>query len=143
MRGATKNVGYRALSIPLTLILLLILLLIGCAGKNRMYKFREISKSYQRELEMSDYRVASKYVDPSGDRPAADLRRYANIQIVKYTIANINVSGDKQSIEQDVELQYYLLHQNRLKTANDHQVWRYKEEDKVWMLQTGLPSLDR
>lgn len=108
-----------------------------------MYKFSEISKSYQRALEMSDYRVASKYVDPSSARTAADVRRFANIQIVKYTIANINVSEDKQSIEQDVELQYYLLDQNRLKTAIDHQVWRYKNEDKVWMLQTGLPSLNQ
>lgn len=143
MIGPTIKVGYRALSIPLTFMLLSHLLLIGCAGKNRMYKFSEISKSYQRALEMSDYRVASKYVDPSSARTAADVRRFANIQIVKYTIANINVSEDKQSIEQDVELQYYLLDQNRLKTAIDHQVWRYKNEDKVWMLQTGLPSLNQ
>lgn len=145
MKGPTINPGSRALSIPLTLMLLLLLflLLAGCAGKNRMHKFSEISKSYQRALEMSDYRVASQYVDPSGGRPAADVRRYANIQIVRYTIANVSVSEDKQSIEQDVELQYYLLDQNRLKTANDHQVWRYKEGDKVWMLQTGLPTLGR
>ena len=145
MKGPTHNIGYRVISIPLTLVLLLLsfLLMTGCAGKNRMHKFSEISKSYQRALEMSDYRVASKYVDSSGGRPAPDVRRFANIQIVRYTIANVNVSEDKQSIEQDVELQYYLLDQNRLKTANDHQVWRYKEEDKVWMLQTGLPTLGR
>jgi hypothetical protein len=141
MKGSTIIVSYRTLSIPLTLMLLL--LLTGCAGKNRIHKFSEISKSYQRALEMSDYRLASKYVDPSGGRPAPDVRRYANIQIVRYTIININVSEDKQSIEQDVELQYYLLDQNRLKTAKDQQVWRYKEEDKVWVLQTGLPCLQR
>jgi hypothetical protein len=143
MGGSAMKVGDRTFFVPFTLMLLLLLLLIGCAGKSRIHKFGQISKSYQRALEMSDYRVASKYVDPSGVPSAAQVKRYANIQIVQYTIANVHVSEDKQSIEQDVELQYYLLDQNRLKTANDHQVWRYKEGDKVWVLQTGLPSLDR
>lgn len=143
MKGPKIKFGHSALTISLPLIFLMLLLLLGCAGKNRMHKFSEISKSYQRAMEMSDYRVASKYVDVSSGQPAPNVKQYANIQIVRYIIANVKVSEDKQSIEQDVELQYYLLDQNRIKTASDHQVWRYKKEEKVWMLQSGLPTLGR
>lgn len=64
-------------------------------------------------------------------------------RLVRHKVTHVEVSDDKRSIEQDVEIQYFLLDRNLLKTMIDHQVWQYKDEGKVWMLQTGLPKLGR
>ena len=128
------------------LISVTILLLLSCtgmAGKSRVSKFSEILKSYEYALESSDYRQASKFVDRSKDRPPVEYKGYANIKIVRHKVTHVEVSDDKRSIEQDVEIQYFLLDRNLLKTMIDHQVWQYKDEGKVWMLQTGLPKLGR
>ena len=122
----------------------MIIILAGCAGiagKGRLSKFSEVVRSYEDALERSDYRKASKFVDPSAEGERVDYKKFANIKIVRHKVTNVQVSEDQKSIEQDVEIQYFLLDRNRLKTINDHQVWQYKEEGKVWLLQTGLPKL--
>jgi hypothetical protein len=126
------------------LILITILLTVSCAGmagNRRVDEFSEIIKSYENALENSDYRQASRFVDPSKGRAPVDYKRYANIKIVRHKVTHVEVSDDKRSIEQDVEIQYFLLDRNLLRTMIDHQVWRYKDEGKVWMLQTGLPQI--
>jgi hypothetical protein len=113
----------------------------GIAGKGRMEKFSEIIDSYENALERSDYRKASKFVDPSAEGILLDHNQFANVKIVRHKVTHIEVSDDKRSIEQDVEIQYFLLDRNLLRTIVDHQVWKYEEEGKVWLLQTGLPEL--
>lgn len=135
----------RSLIGRIPLILLSIMLLVGCtglAGKNRLNKFGEISKSYEQALEMSEYRKALKYLKISKGASPPGLNRLSNVKIVRYKVTQIDVSEDKRSIEQDVELEYFLLDRNVVKTANDHQVWKYEDEGNVWMLQTGLPVFD-
>jgi hypothetical protein len=113
----------------------------GIAGKGRMEKFSEIVSSYESALERSDYRKASTFVDRSVDGVLLDHNKFANVKIVRHKVTRVEVSDDKRSIEQDVEIQYFLLDRNVLKTMNDHQVWKYQAEDKIWLLQTGLPGL--
>ena len=126
------------------LIPLVLLLCSGCAGiagKSRMEDFRRISKAYEWALESANYRGAAGYLDPSIDRPPVDFKRYANIKVSEYTITRTETSDDQRVIRQDVELQYFLLDQSIVKTIMDHQVWRYRDADDVWLLQTGLQEV--
>lgn len=125
------------------LALLMILSCASLAGKNRLSQFEEVARRYKWSLESSEYQMAAKFMDPAVKRPAVDYDRYANIKIARYKITNIEVSDDRLSIEQDVEMHYFLLDRNVLKTIKDHQVWHYKDTDNVWMLQTGLPIFPR
>ena len=126
-------------------LIVLIVLVTGCAGlaaQQRMEQLSQMTKSYERALKMSDYRKASHFCSASQqDKPTVNFEYYANIKIVRYKVTSHHVSADHLSAEQDVELQYYWLDQNILKTKIHHQVWHYDRQRKAWLLQTGLPDL--
>ena len=120
--------------------------LTGCAGlaaRSRVDQFSTTHKAYKWALESGNYRGAVKFLDKSVSRQPEDLKRYANIKVSQYTITGAEVSNDRRSIEQDVELQYFLLDQNIVKTMTDHQKWRYRETADAWLLQTGLPEFPK
>jgi len=121
---------------------LLLVLAVGCTGLtegSRLDQFSQIAKSYERALTRSEYHTAAKYHHHPPKGAPVKLERFANIKIFRYKIKNIQVLNNARTIEQDVELQYFLLDRNILKTTTDHQVWRYNETRKVWMLESGMP----
>lgn len=123
--------------------LVMILLLLGCAGfseKNRMENFSRTANAYEQALRMSDYDSAVAFCSPSTFNAAAKSKKFKNIKIIEYKIARLDVSKDNLEIKQDVELQYFLLNSNRLRTMRHPQTWRYREKEKIWLLETGLPA---
>jgi hypothetical protein len=124
--------------------LLIFYLSVGCATmaeNSRMEKFGLIAEAYERALRMSDYDKAAKFVDPSAGTSTPGIDKLKNFKIVDYEITHIDVSESKQQVTQDVELHYFRLNSNILHTAHHPQTWRFKQEGKIWLLQTGLPEL--
>ncbi len=123
--------------------LLIFLLPAGCAnltGNSRLESFGKIADDYKQALRMSDYRKAAKFLDPSASIPKPDFDKMKSYKIVEYNITHMDVSESKQEITQDVELQFYRLNSNILHTAHHSQTWRFEQEGKIWLLQTGLPD---
>lgn len=130
----------RRFQIPIILIVLTVTACASIASKGRMKKFGRISEAYEFSLLDSDYRGATMFIDPSVMKRPLDQKFYKNIKIVEYKITHMDVSADQLKIEQDVELQYFLLNSNRLRFTRHHQVWRYNETDQLWQLHTVLPK---
>ena len=119
-------------------------LLFGCAAmaeKNRLKSFSRINEAYEHALRMSDFDAAVKFLDPATVKNTPDLKIMKGFKIVEYRPTRVDVSENKEKITQDVELQYYRLNSNILRTVHDPQVWRFQQEDNIWRLQTGLPDL--
>ena len=108
----------------------------------RLESFSEISTAYQKALQRADYKTAYRYLDPATVGKEVDLKRYKNIKVVEYETSNIRVSEDHTEINLDVEISYHYLNDPILKTITDKQFWKYKEEEKGWMIQTGLPDFN-
>ena len=67
------------------------------------------------------------------------LGKTGDIKVVEYRINQTDVSGSNQRIEQEIELHYYLLNRNILKTMQHRQVWQFQEAEKSWLLTTPMP----
>lgn len=70
---------------------------------------------------------------------ATDLK---DIRIIDYKIVNAKyVEGQKQA-SVEVEISYYNLYSNKVKSLRDHQDWNYSEENGVkgWRLLSVLPE---
>jgi hypothetical protein len=120
-----------------------LVILMGCASiseKGRMNDFGTLSQKYERALLLSDFRSASKFLDPAAHKGGVDYRPYGNVKIADYRVTNITVSEDYSEVTQNVELQYFLLDRNILRTLPYKEIWRYDKTNKVWLLQTGLPN---
>jgi hypothetical protein len=125
------------------LLLGMIALLVSCATiseKSRMDRFSDISESYRFALLRADYRLASSFVDPP-ERNTIDPNHLKEIKIVDYKPNRVNLSEDKSQIKQDIELQYFLLGRNVLRSVQYQQVWQYQEIGNMWLLKTDLPPL--
>ncbi len=119
-------------------------LLAGCAamaGKSRLESYSQIVDAYEKALRRSDYNAAARFLDPSAPAARVDLHKMKDIKIVEYKVTRVNMSENKTEIAQDVELQYFRLNSNILRTVHDPQIWRFQQEGKVWLLQTGFPDL--
>ncbi len=130
----------------LLVVYFVISLFSGCAGlaaRSRLDQFSSMHKMYKWALESGNYRGALKYLDPSAPKRPVDMKRYANIKVSKYTITRAEISDDRRSIQQDVELEYFLLDQSIVKTMTDHQDWRFREPEDAWLLQSGLPKFPK
>ena len=125
------------------LVLLIIFGLISCTTlsvKARMEKFGRIAEAYEFSLLNSDYLMAARFIEPSAQQEPFNESYYKNIKIVEYKITHMEVSDDRYRVTQDVELQYFLLNNNRLRTIRYHQLWRYNEAQAVWLLYSSLPK---
>ena len=123
--------------------LVMILLPLGCGTlgeRARLERFGPTVQAYERALRLADYNKAAAYLDPSKATARTDLKPYQNIKIVEYKILHTQVSPDSQEIKQDVALQYFRLNGNIMRSTSDHQIWRYRQADKTWRLQSGLPD---
>lgn len=127
-----------------TLAILTCALLAGCAAmaeKSRLESYSQIVDAYEHALRMSDYNAAVQFLDPSASTARVDLNKMKDIKIVEYKVTRVDMSENSMEITQDVELQYFRLNSNILRTAHDPQIWRFQQEGNVWLLQTGLPDL--
>ena len=125
-------------------LLMILLSFVACAGfaeKSRMESFSHIFDAYEQALRMGNYDAAAKFLDPvslHGTTP--DIDKYQNIKVFDIKVTNVKVSDDGFEIKQDAELQYFLLNSNRLRTLRQAQTWRYKPDQEIWLLESGLPK---
>ncbi len=63
-------------------------------------------------------------------------------RIVDYKIINIRYAEEKHRASVDVEISYYNLYHNKVKSLQDIEEWTYSEENgaKGWRLTSVLPE---
>ncbi len=118
------------------------LIISGCAviaDKTRMEKFVNITDAYESVVNRSDFNAAQRFMDPSAINRKVDPKRQKNINVVDYEVKNLTVSEDRLEVNQDVEIEYYLIDRYILQTIRYNQLWKYQEDSKSWRIHTGLP----
>ncbi len=129
----------RRMTLMIPLALFLITACAGIGTKARLEKFGRISEAYEESLRSADFRSACKFLHASIPHPSAGEAPYRNIEVVEYKVLGMDVSPDRSQIDQEIELQYFRLNSNRLRTTRHHQVWRYDEAESTWRLHSRLP----
>jgi hypothetical protein len=128
------------------LIPFLCLGLFACAPfseQHRLNQFNETAHAYRRALLDGNFQAAAQFINPAVRDAAVDYGPYKNIKVVEYKITHTDVADDKHRIEQDVELTYFLLNRNIVKSTQTHQRWQFQPMRKVWLLETKLPVFEQ
>jgi hypothetical protein len=121
-----------------------ILSFLGCAtykDQKQLDTFEKTTDSYELAIRWGYYEMAYKFIrikDNEKHAPAFD--RFEDIKVTSYEIQRINVSENKQSAMQTVEIQYYKINQMIQKTLIDRQSWEYDVTEQKWYLHSGLPD---
>ncbi|MFC1813701.1 hypothetical protein ACFL03_13535 [Thermodesulfobacteriota bacterium] len=123
---------------------LLALLVFGCASlelSKQMKKFDLTSENYATAIKWSDFEAAyysSK--DAQIESKPPDLSKLKLVKVTSYEVRQFIVSEDKSQVRQIVEINYYKLNYNVVRTILDHQLWEYDPEGKIWYLRSELPD---
>jgi hypothetical protein len=123
---------------------LLALLVFGCASlelSKQMKKFDLMSENYATAIKWSDFEAAyysSK--DTQIESKPPDLSKLKLVKVTSYEVRQFIVSEDKSQVRQIVEINYYKLNYNVVRTILDHQLWEYDPEGKSWYLRSELPD---
>jgi hypothetical protein len=124
------------------LVVLAVFLAAGCTTikeKIRLADFEKVSKAYEHVMLNSDFESAYDFTSPDVVRSETDFAAYKDIKIVKYRVKNGQASGDKNEVNQSVEIKYYSNANPTVRTMRYEQLWKYDDVKKTWLLETGLP----
>ncbi len=121
--------------------ILAVCMLVACASfstKKRMEKFKDTTTAFEHELLRANYMSAEQYLDIPEQEDRQPYAPNPNVKIVNFkTVRNV-VTDDGKKVARDVEIQFFYMDRNILKTMYHHQEWRWLD-DKRWVLTTDLP----
>ena len=123
-------------------VLALALALTSCSHNLREEFDTSLSK-YNDLLSRNELGAANRYAansirEESINRAAA----LKDERIVDYKIINIRYAEEKHRASVDVEISYYNLYHNKVKSLQDIEEWTYSEENgaKGWRITSVLPE---
>lgn len=126
--------------------LILIATLSSC-GSGKSTKKRSLDDTlykYASTIRWANFDASVRFLDPKNkeSQPSRfDLDKLKQFKVSRYSESPIVPGQTPNVILQDVEIQFYNIHNNRTKTIYDHQSWQYHEDLKRWFLTSGLPQL--
>ena len=124
--------------------LLCVLVLVGCATYTRQKqqdRFEDITKAYGDAIRWGKYEVANGFRGmKEREEKKPDFEYLKNIKVTSYELKAVNISGDGNAVQQDVEIEYYKIDQFIERTITDSQLWKYDEEEGRWLLDSELPD---
>ena len=125
------------------LLFLFVPVLFSCGGlaeKVRLSQFDTTFEVYDITLRRSQFHAVQDFIEPAYRGEDVAFETYKNIKVVDFMVTHINVSEDYLTVDQVVQLQYFLLDRNILKTIEYRQTWRFDEQKERWLLHTPLPD---
>lgn len=117
--------------------------LVACASfstKKRMERLDETIKAFEHALLRSNFMSAAQYMKDPDAIPTDSQGFNKNVKIVNFKPVRRSVSDDSCEVDRVVEIQFFYMDRNILKTAIYKQQWRYQEEGKCWVLDSGFPE---
>ncbi|HMK59850.1 MAG TPA: hypothetical protein VK452_01725 [Dissulfurispiraceae bacterium] len=129
---------------PLTvLIFLLMAFTLGACSHNIREEFDMSLDKYNRILNRNEIETACLFAAAGiRDEYIAKAGNIKNTRIIDYHVVNAAYSEDKLQATVDVDISYYSLFTNKVKSVRDTQQWIYSEEKGVkgWRINSLLPE---
>ncbi len=131
----------------LLFISLVLILSLSSCGSGQSTKKRSLDDTlykYAATIRWANFDAAVRFLDPTNKDilpTPFELEKLKQFKVSRYAESPIAPGASEDIILQDVEIQFYNIHNNRTKTVYDHQAWQYNDDLKRWLLISGLPKL--
>lgn len=132
----------------LILVIIVCTLLAACGG--RMSKKQSLDHTlyqYAKVIRWADFNTAMTFFSPNMDaanKPSStDIERLKQFAVSSYVASPILPGKTENQINQDVQIKLYNIHTKREKVIVDQQIWEYDDDNKIWLLISGLPQITK
>lgn len=131
----------------LSIIVLLSVLLAGCATQQRSDSLTTTLTAYGSILRWGDFQSAAQFIDPKirAKHPISpiDLARYKQVRVTEYDNGAGPVPTGEFDVQQTATINLVNIHTQAERSIVDHQTWHYDQKAKHWWLTSGLPDITR
>jgi hypothetical protein len=131
--------------LSVALLLGIVVGIAGCAGvkEDRMATaLYEATNGYRQAIRWGYFDAAAGFLHPD-DREGLDPSGLENIRVTGYEVIRPAIIAPDQSAVQLVRIEYVLEDEQRLRSVDDRQEWRWNADQRGWWLQSGLPAFTR
>jgi hypothetical protein len=129
----------------ITTIVLALTILVSCGEKSTKKRgLDDTLFQYASLVRWSNYDAALRFLKPSIKeiKPTDfELEHLKQFKVSSYRESPITPGSTANTINQNVEIQLYNVHNNTVRTINDSQIWEYDDELQRWFLITGIPKI--
>jgi hypothetical protein len=126
-------------------IIMIMILLIGCAQLNNIKKkqmFSDITNAYRNSILWSDFEYALSFHKKSLYNQVELDPMYKKIKVTAYDEQRHVVNFNETQIDQTVQIQYYWKDQMLEKSIMVYPVWEWDTHSQNWYLISGLPLFE-
>jgi len=127
------------------ILVLLCLLLSGCASQQRSSSLTTTLTAYASAIRWNGFEGAVQFVDPAvlAAHPISEIdqARYKQVRVSDYDTGPGPVPTGDLDAQQTAQINIVNIHTQAERSIIDHQTWRYDEAAKHWWLTSGLPSI--
>lgn len=114
-------------------------LFVSCTGlKDRSLTLIDTLRNYERAVRWGNSQTIKSYHTQALKNP---LNQFKNLRVSSYTVQSTKATGDKNKVQQQVEIRYYFLDQLKEKTYIDEQVWEFDNKQRLWLRANDFPML--
>jgi hypothetical protein len=117
----------------------------ACASQGKQKELDTALKQYESMIRWSQWDGAVQSLSPESleKHPVTslDIERLRQFRVTNYTIRSSLPYDDGNGLKQTVEIRLFNRNQATERSIIDMQDWKYNEQAKVWLLETGLPDV--
>lgn len=126
------------------LALSLLLAAFPALAKSRDKQLTETLRTYAATIRWGSIEQAESFVSPeyraAHPLTSLELQRFKHVRITQYT-DTAPVPVNDFEVRQTVEIGLVNVNTQEARTIVDRQIWIYDKENKVWLLNSGLPDI--
>ena len=130
-------------TLKIGLLLLLAILLAGCASSGQMSALDKVQYAYSAAIRWGDFEGAWLLVDPKYRQahPMSDIEfeRYKQVQVSGYRDLGAQTTPDGLAMR-EIEIGVINRHTLAERSMRYTERWQYDPETKTWWLTVGLPD---
>ena len=131
----------------LSLALLPVLLMAGCASQQRSESLTTTLGAYGSTLRWGDFQSAAQFIDPKirAAHPLTrlDMELYKQVRVSEYDDGAGPVPTGDYDVQQTARISVINVHTQAERSITDHQTWHYDRKNHHWWLTSGLPKLNQ
>ena len=134
-------------SVPVCLFALVLLAAsFPALSKSRDKQLTETLRTYAATIRWGSMEQAESFVSPeyrlAHPLTSLELQRFKHVRVTDYVDTTpVPVSDDE--VRQTVEIGLVNVNTQEARTIIDRQIWIYDKENKVWLLNSGLPDITK
>ncbi len=128
----------------LLLLFVIVLMLAACGGTSSVRERQETMDAWENRVRWSAFDTLIDFIHPDWleENPVTelDLDRLNQFRVTEYRVRAVLAHPDGNGLDRRAQIRLINIHNQRERSIDHQEIWRYDEDRKRWLMHSGLPD---